>query len=200
MKKIFLSASVPKRGRGDFDETSDPFLIQFAVRELVALCLGRRQIVWGGHPSITPMVHAVCREFGADYDAPVLLYQSAFYADRFPISNQFFDPIVVDAQETESASLSALRRRMLDQDLSAAIFIGGMDGILEEHGLYKERHGRDAPALALAAPGGAARRLAAHLNNPEHSGRLDFTRLFQEVLRIEPGEPRQLRRRVVPRG
>ncbi|MFZ6672271.1 hypothetical protein ACO0J9_29755, partial [Pseudomonas aeruginosa] len=53
MKRIFLSASVPRPDRGNFHETADPFLIQFAVRELMTVALGRRQIVWGGHPAIT---------------------------------------------------------------------------------------------------------------------------------------------------
>ena len=45
---IFLSASVPIPGRGDFHESANPFLIQFAVRELLTVCLGRRLIIWGG--------------------------------------------------------------------------------------------------------------------------------------------------------
>ena len=35
MSAIFLSASVPLVGRGNYHETADPFLIQCAVRELV---------------------------------------------------------------------------------------------------------------------------------------------------------------------
>ena len=35
MSAIFLSASVPVVGRGNYYETADPFLIQFAVRQLV---------------------------------------------------------------------------------------------------------------------------------------------------------------------
>src|SRR3546814_13763214 len=88
MNEIFLSASVPEHGRGDFYETANPFLIQFAVRELITVCLGRRRIVWGGHPSITPMVHAVCRDFGLEFEAPVLLYQSTYFKDRFPARSE----------------------------------------------------------------------------------------------------------------
>lgn len=61
IKRIFLSASVPRVGRGNFHESADPFLIQFAVRELLTVALGRRQIVWGGHPAITPMIWADLR-------------------------------------------------------------------------------------------------------------------------------------------
>ncbi len=64
MGSIFLSASVPIEGRGNFYETANPFLIQFAVREFLTVCLGRRHIVWGGHPAITPMVWSVCEDLG----------------------------------------------------------------------------------------------------------------------------------------
>lgn len=39
MSQIFLSASIPQQGRGDFFESADPFLIQFAVREFMTVCL-----------------------------------------------------------------------------------------------------------------------------------------------------------------
>lgn len=192
MKQIFLSASVPERGRGQFDETSDPFLIQFAVRELITLCLGRRRVVWGGHPSITPMVHAVCQDFDMRFDAPVLLYQSTYFADEFPVSNQFFDPILVEAHGSKADSLASLRFHMLDQPIAAAVFIGGMEGIFEEYELFRKLHGPDATVLALRAPGGAARDLAATLRPDDVDDRIDFARLFQEALQIDPSEPREL--------
>ncbi len=64
MGAIFLSASVPVPGRGTYYQSADPFLIQFAVRELITAALGRRLIVWGGHPAITPMVWAACEDLG----------------------------------------------------------------------------------------------------------------------------------------
>jgi hypothetical protein len=67
MTAVFLSASVPVMGRGNFYETADPFLIQSAVREFVTAVLGRRLIVWGGHPAITPMVWAVCEDLGVSF-------------------------------------------------------------------------------------------------------------------------------------
>jgi hypothetical protein len=67
MKAVFLSASVPVIGRANYYKTADPFLIQRAVREFVNVALGRRLIVWGGHPAITPMVWAVCEDLGIHY-------------------------------------------------------------------------------------------------------------------------------------
>src|SRR3546814_4204230 len=97
MNEIFLSASVPEHGRGDFYETANPFLIKFAVRELITVCLGRRRIVWGGQPSITPMVLAVCRVFGLEFEAPVLLYPSTYYKNRFLEDNKYFVTVPDDA-------------------------------------------------------------------------------------------------------
>ena len=191
MKQIFLSASVPERGRGQFDETSDPFLIQFAVRELITLCLGRRRVIWGGHPSITPMVHAVCQDVGLGFDAPVVLYQSTYFAGEYPESNRFFDPVFVDAHGSKADSLTSLRVQMLNQPIDAAVFIGGMDGIFEEYELFRKLHGPDATVLALGAPGGAARELAARLRPNHVDDRIDFARLFQETLRINPAELRE---------
>lgn len=84
MSTIFLSASVPVVGRGNYFESADPFLIQMAVRELLTLALGRRRIVWGGHPAITPMVWAVCEDLGVPYSNAVVLYQSRFFEEIFP--------------------------------------------------------------------------------------------------------------------
>ncbi|MDN2606124.1 hypothetical protein OB917_23310 [Klebsiella variicola] len=50
MDSIFLSASVPVNGRGDYYETADPFLIQCAVREFAIAVVRKMKIVWGGAP------------------------------------------------------------------------------------------------------------------------------------------------------
>ncbi len=90
MNAIFLSASIPVIGRGTYFETADPFLIQLAVRELMTLALGRRRIIWGGHPAITPMVWAVCEDLGVNYADAVVLYQSRFFEELFPEENKHF--------------------------------------------------------------------------------------------------------------
>lgn len=189
MKAIFLSASVPIKGRGTFDDTSDPFLIQFAVRELITVCLGRRRIVFGGHPSITPMVHAVCVDLGLQDFDQVQMYQSAFFHEEFPDENRFFKPIVTEAMpDSMTESLIVMRRKMLSRpDLEAAIFIGGMEGIIEECELFKTLQGADARAIALTAPGGAAAELAARFDVEQREG-LDFARIYYETLGIDPSQ------------
>lgn len=196
MREIFLSTSVPEQGRGDFYETADPFLIQFAVRELITVCLGRRRIVWGGHPSITPMVHAVCQDFGLEGVPPVLLYQSEFFKDRFPEDNKYFETVLVEeVKDDQAASLELLRKTMLSRPIEAAVFVGGMEGIFREHELCRQLH-QHLTVLALGAPGGAAKQLAQHLQPTGESSsteldRVDFARLFHERLNIALDEPRQ---------
>jgi len=188
-KRIFLSASVPRVGRANFHESADPFLIQFAVRELLTVALGRRQIVWGGHPAITPMIWAVCADLGLDYAKAVALFQSRFFSAEFPEENDNFSNLtVIDAVEGDrDGSLAKMRRKMLSGPFHAAVFIGGMEGVLDEYDLFTSLH-PGAIVLPLYAPGGAARDLAVRLGIADD--RLDFTRLFSEALGIGMSESR----------
>lgn len=189
MRRVFLSASVPMPGRGDFHENADPFLIQFAVRELLTVCLGRRQIVWGGHPAITPMVWAVCEDLGVEYAKAVVLYQSRLFADIFPEENQRFANVVyVDAVENDrSKSLARMRAEMLAGPFEAAVFIGGMEGVQDEYQMFRHLH-PSAKILAVSSPGGAAAKLADQIG--QASDRIDFARMFYQELGVGLGEPR----------
>jgi hypothetical protein len=194
MNAIFLSASVPIIGRENYFESADPFLIQIAVRELMTLALGRRRIIWGGHPAITPMIWAVCQDLGVNYADAVILYQSRFFEELFPEENKHFANVeYFDAVEgNEEASLLLVRQAMLTRpDLEAAVFIGGMEGVLAEYALFAELHPA-AKVLALASPGGAARQLAIGLNrlSDMEVANVDFAKLFYEELKISPTEPR----------
>lgn len=183
MGAIFLSASVPEVGRGTYHESADPFLIQLAVRELVIAVIRDARIVWGGHPSITPMIWAICSDLGVEYSRSVALYQSRFFEDRFPEENQQFENVTfVDAvQGDREASLYRLRLAMVSRrDLVAGVFIGGMEGVEFEYDLFRKLH-RDAPALLVAAGGGAARLLAERhgRHDADISWGVDFGDLFR---------------------
>lgn len=185
MSAIFLSASVPVIGRGHYHESSNPFLIQCAVRELIMAVVRTHKIVWGGHPSITPMLWTICQDLGVEYSERVVLYQSAFFEDRFPEENARFRNVrITDSIDNDrESSLLHMRTRMLSRrDLQAAVFIGGMDGVEHEHELFRRFH-PNSPLLALAAPGGAAKDLV----NRERRGAahgyqgVDFARFFHEA-------------------
>lgn len=189
MTQIFLSASIPVQGRGNFLASADPFLIQFAVRELMTVCLGRRRVVWGGHPAITPMIWAVCESLDVNYASAVRLYQSCFFEEWFPEENKNFRNVrfVPAVPNDRVASLEAMRREMLAEPFDAAVFIGGMEGIFDEHRIFRELHPK-AKVLAISAPGGAAMQLAKKLRQKNDG--IDFARLFHKRLSIAATETR----------
>ena len=188
MSAIFLSASVPLVGRGTYHETANPFLIQCAVREFVMAVIRRHKIVWGGHPAITPMIWTICEDLGVDYSQSVILYQSKFFEDRYPEENKHFQNVVYTEAipNDRGASLLTMREQMLSrEDLVAAVFIGGMEGVEEEHELFRHFHPA-ARILPVPSPGGAALNLAkerGYFVDGELAD-VDFARLFHTHLTI----------------
>ena len=185
MAEFFLSASVPVQGRGTYFETADPFLIQFAVRELLSATIRDHVVVWGGHPAITPMVWAVCEDLGIQYARSVILYQSAFFADVFPEENARFGNVelISSVDGDRDASLLRMRTAMLARpSLKAAVFVGGMEGVEAEFRMFRQHH-QDAGVVAVGAPGGAARDLALSLNAFDPSvDSVDFAGIFRKQL------------------
>lgn len=188
MSAIFMSASVPIVGRGSYHETADPFLIHCAVRELVMAVIRNQKIIWGGHPAITPMIWAICQDLDVDYSGSVILYQSRFFEDRFPEENEHFRNVVfVDAvPEDREASLLLMREAMLSrQELKAAVFIGGMEGVEAEYDLFKRYH-PNGKILPVPATGGAALQLAERIGGFDEAELrdVDFARLFYNELHL----------------
>lgn len=202
MDAIFLSASVPVVGRGNYHETANPFLIQCAVRELVISVIRTHRIVWGGHPSITPMIWRICEDLDVNYADSVVLYQSHFFKDRFPEENaRFGNTVFTDAvPDDRDASLSLMRQTMLSrEDLVGAVLIGGMDGVEAELALFQQHH-PNAFVLPVAAAGGAAREIALRVAGAHQVDidDVDFASLFHRAIdRTHPvNRPRGTR----PRG
>jgi hypothetical protein len=113
------------------------------VREVVTRVIERRRIVWGGHPTITPMIWAICKDLNINCAKSLVLYQSRFFQEHFPEENKHFDNLVlVDSVPGDrEASLLHLREAMLSrEDLTGAVFIGGMDGVEAEYTLFKRFH------------------------------------------------------------
>lgn len=192
---IFLSASIPVQGRGDYHLTADPYLIQYAVRELALTVLGRKKLIWGGHPAITPMVWAACEDLGVCYAQNVVLYQSRHFGDFFPDENTKFKNVTYtdEVEGDREKSLGEMRRRMFTENkFSAAIFIGGMDGIEKEFDLLSI-YQPDCKILALGSPGGASRVLAHRLDLPEDlKTSVNFTSIFHNYLEINYNDPRNI--------
>jgi hypothetical protein len=181
MDEIFLSASIPLAGRKYF-EGSNPVMIHGAVRAFANLVLG-------GHPSITPMLWASCENLGVEYAAAVTLYQSRFFEEQFPEENARFRNVVyTDKRASREESLTLMRRAMLSREgLRSAVFIGGMEGVEAEFGIFRELHPNQ-PTVFVGLPGGAAAALAP--NDSEGARSSNFTKLFVRELGIDPSESR----------
>ncbi len=159
MIDIFLSASVPLPDRNRiFFDTADVLAIREAIKALVEVVLPIGRITCGGHPAITPLLALFSREASLDSNR-VAIYQSKLFEGRLPPElAEFIDVHMVPAVDNNrEASLTAMRKAMItSRKFSAAVIIGGMDGIYEEHKLFVEHHPNVA-VLPLSTTGGAAK-------------------------------------------
>mgnify|MGYP006382117231 CR=1 FL=1 len=144
IKNIFLSASIPLPERdAKYIDTADIIAIRDAVIALSTVVLPHHRIIWGGHPSITPLIYFVMKKLDLNIQEHVTIYQSRLFEKFFPDDNNKFKNIVLtDAVENDrDKSLYHMRERMLSEsDFSAAVFIGGMDGIEVEYQMFKEKY------------------------------------------------------------
>src|SRR5262249_54369690 len=149
---------------------------------LVYVTLGRRQLVWGGHPAITPMILVVAQDMGVNYGSWVKLYQSQHFKEEYPEDNARFQNVVyTEAGNDRDESLTLMRRRMLkEQQFDAAVFVGGMKGIIDEFVLFRQEY-PNATWLPVLSAGGAARDLGQFLPTDRRSAlfaELDYVSLF----------------------
>jgi hypothetical protein len=186
--KVFLSASIPLPDRDkQFHGTADIFAIREAVKGLVQIVLERNgALVFGGHPAITPMVRLLFQQAGVEPRERVTLYQSALFRRDFPPDNAAFERIIVvpAVQNDRNMSLLAMRRRMFDErGYTSAVFIGGMEGVIEEFNLFRETH-RDVPVFPVASTGAAAALLFQEHGFVEPSliNQLTYPTLFRRLL------------------
>ena len=174
---VFLSASVPERDLWLYKP--EPVAILEAVRALVAVVVRDRELVFGGHPAISPMVENAARTLpklaAPDSGEPpqdagvasrtaadnVFIYQSEYFRDMIPpASEQFTHLIWTDrdphAPDDRKACLLKMRREMIEsKEFAAGIFVGGMDGVEEEWALFGDIHPK-APRFPVASTLGAA--------------------------------------------
>lgn len=192
-RAIFLSAGVPNPSADHYEGEGDTAAIAAAVGALLYVTLGRRQLVWGGQPAITPMVWAYAEAMDVAYEDWVTLYQSEIFEDEFPEETAKFDNVVITAavEQDRLASLDVMRRRMLGENaFEAAVFIGGMRGIFDEHRLFTE-YAPKAKVLPVISTGGAAEKLGRELGaDAAFADELDYVELFHRFLGIESNEPR----------
>lgn len=159
VKNIFLSASIPLPSRdAKYIETADIIAIRDAVIALTTVVLPHHRIIWGGHPSITPLIYYVMEKLDMNIQQHVKLYQSLWFKDIFPPDNNKFENIVFTKKEDSiPASLKLLREQMFSEnEFLAAVFIGGMNGIEDEYKMFREYH-PDVILLPVASTGAATK-------------------------------------------
>jgi hypothetical protein len=160
MPCIFLSASIPLPDRdAKYQETADVIAIRDSIRALVSAVVPTGQIVFGGHPAITPLIRMLVRGMTPEVNQHIILYQSAFFRRDFPPETAEFERIrIIEAVDTdEAASLRCMREAMIGgHDFDAGVFIGGMDGVEREYEMFAHIH-PDKPAYPIASTGAAAR-------------------------------------------
>jgi hypothetical protein len=188
MIQVFLSASVPLPDRDpEFLATADVVAIRESIKALVGEVIPQGYLTFGGHPAITPLVALLLRGMGAEARRRMVLYQSAYFADQFLMQNdEFVDLRLVPAVEKSRAhSIAAMRKRMIeDTAFDVGVFIGGMEGVLEEFDLFRERH-RQARIWPIASTGAAARQLFEKCDRPRPNlflNEITYPTLFRTLL------------------
>src|SRR5690554_6400491 len=143
LKNIFLSASIPFKERHQkYFNTADIIAIRDSVIALASLVIPKYRLIWGGDPSITPIIYYVLEKFEIDIQSHVKLYQSKYFEKIFPIENKEFETVEITEDLGElKPSIELMRNKMLGDNVSDAdVFIGGKDGVEVEYKLFKQLH------------------------------------------------------------
>ena len=101
----------------EYIETADIIAIRDAVIALTTVVLPSHRLIWGGHPSITPLVYHVMEKLNLNIQEHITLYQSMFFEKYFPKDNNKFDNIVLTdiVEGDRERSLLHMRNRMLGE-------------------------------------------------------------------------------------
>ena len=183
---IFLSASVPTPKR-EFYGTENIFAIREAIIAFTSVCMEYGiHFYFGGHPAITPLVWQVAKQKLNGANPLVDIYQSKIFGDTIPKEVSDFRNVHFTEAVNNSIpdSVQAMREEMFSENTTeCAIFIGGMNGILDEYNMLKSKY-PNAKYYAFASTGGASEELYHQIGIKnellEHS--YAYTSIFRELL------------------
>lgn len=190
MPCIFLSASIPLPGSEEkYSATADVIAIRDSVRALVSVVVPTGQIVFGGHPAITPLVRLLVRSMTPDVNQHIILYLSAFFRPDFLPETAEFERIrIIEAIDIDKeASLEKMRKAMISgHEFDAGVFLGGMEGVEREYEMFRLIHPKK-PAYLIASTGAAARILFNEYisDRVELLTDLRYLSLFRRLLEIK---------------
>ena len=161
---VFLSASFPSGDRGKKFEPYSAGAIADAVSAVVrAVLRNEGKLLFGGHPTITPMVLLIGCEL--EVQDAVDVFQSKWFEGSITEETHRLTESGVgeihwtEKRDTLPDSLELMREEMFSFGQPAgAVFVGGMEGIPDEHEMFGRRW-PGVPRVPLAAPGGAAANL-----------------------------------------
>jgi hypothetical protein len=175
-------------------DTADVVAIREAVKGLVREVIPKGYIIFGGHPAITPLIALLLRGTGRRGRKRLILYQSAYFEEQFVReTDEFLDVRIIPAvSESRERSLAEMRSRMIeDTKFDAGVFIGGMEGVLDEYTLFRSHH-PTAAVWPIASTGAAARELFERTGrqHPElFMDQITYSSLFRELLSKLPHRP-----------
>lgn len=174
-KRIFLSASRPSTAEDIAlaRHTFGPFIASMtqAIAELGAT------LVFGGHPTVSPLVHECIRSLVTSDSGSIELHQAEMWRrDKATVPLDVQEGPIFQNVHWHGAGIdpgddvAALRDAMISDSLDAAVFVGGKTegyvgeasgkppGILDEHQRFiRACPGR--PAFVVGLAGGAARQI-----------------------------------------
>ena len=163
-RHVFLSASFPSGERGEEVRPFDASAIADAVTAIVRAVLSNGgKLLFGGHPTITPLVLMIGSELRVQ--KAVDIFQSQWFREQITRETWALAELEVGTIHwtrrcaSLNESLAEMRRKMLGFVLPAgAVFVGGMSGISAEYELVGSlRPG--VPRIPVAGPGGATAQL-----------------------------------------
>ena len=167
--------------------TADIIAIRDAVIALTTVVLPHHRLIWGGHPSITPLIYYVMERLNLNIQYHINIYQSKFFEENLhKDKNKFKKKVFTDIMDNDiEKSLLHMRNRMLDEsEFSAGIFIGGMKGVEEEFDMFVEKY-PNALVLPIASTGAAAKMIYDKKLSDKNERLLKdyaYMSLFQELL------------------
>jgi hypothetical protein len=155
---VFVSTSMP----GALSGTTESFKFQdFFVVLVRGLLQAGGRMIFGGHPTITPLVHQVARAFPTPR---IDLYQCARFRGQEPAEAHDSRVFNLHWIESPSGSVAPFREAMT-RKARAAVFVGGKlanenprggkPGVRDEYERYL-RHRPGGPAYLLGLLGGEA--------------------------------------------
>lgn len=160
--RVFLSASVPNADDGNYDYLKIHDIVVTLTYEVIKR---GGTLVFGGHPTITPIIQNVMEIMGYDRQSGIYpdirLYQSKYFKEEYQLEVKLFPEELLHETEirgenvetgenSKMASLKYMRTRMIIDDgikFTSAVFLGGKyeitpkdSGIWEEYEMFKMHH------------------------------------------------------------